>query len=60
MFMQNPWNLTQNDMREIDSLTAEQLSAIRRNIQEPNYTDDETREAMGEACADGHDVADFL
>ena len=56
----NRYNLIASDVRKIKALTADQLSAVRRNINSPGYTEDETREAVAQYCADGGEVEDLL
>lgn len=58
--MTNSLNIPATDFEAIQSLTADQLRAIRRNLQESEYSDDETREAMMQAVADGHEVEEFF
>lgn len=58
--MTNNLNIPAADLKKIENLTPEQLSAIRSNIQDQSMSDDETREAMMEAVGDGHGVEDFL
>ncbi len=58
--MENTLNISHADLARIESLTSDQLRAVRTNIQEREYSDDETREALMQPCADGHDVEDFL
>ena len=58
--MTNNLNTSKADMAKIKALTADELKAVRRNIQERAYSDEETREALLQACADGHEVEDFL
>ena len=58
--MKNDYGLSPTDVRLIDSLTPEQLAAVRRNIKSPDYTDDETREALAQYCADGGEIEDML
>ena len=58
--MTNTLNIDRTDLSAIEALTTEQLRDVRSNLQETGYTDDETREALMQACADGHDVSDFL
>jgi hypothetical protein len=56
----NTLNISRADLTKIESLSGEQLAAVRINLQESEYSDDETREALMQACADGYDVEDFL
>lgn len=58
--MQNSFNIPVAYLRQIEALTPDQLYVIRHNIHDSSLTDDETRDAMAQAVADGYDVADFL
>lgn len=57
--MENPMNLRASQIELIEALTAGQLDAIRHNLQEPDYSDAEVRQAMAEALADGYQLEDF-
>lgn len=58
--MTNSLNIPAAELKRIERLTADQLRAIRTNLQDHDLSDDAVRDAMMEAVADGHDVSDFL
>ena len=50
-------NLSRADMRTLENLTPEQLTAIRRNVQVE--TDQEAFDAAAQYMADGGEIADL-
>ena len=58
--MTNNQNLKAADLVAIETLTADQLKAVRLNIQSQDYSDAQTREAVMEYVADGGSIQDLL
>lgn len=53
------YNLSAAERKRIMKMSHKRLEAVKRNINAPNYTDAEAREAVAQYVADGGKISDL-